>query len=257
MSMSGVRINRIEVESIEHIGRRPYMEDRTILEANIFNGWSLFAVCDGHGGDYVCNFLKANFKDLLVENMKLNENMAIAIDQTFAKIAHQMDMENAKYQGSTICALLIKGNMIISINTGDSRAIMGFMDSSVDLTVDHKPNEPSEEKRILNEGGFVTHREQDVPRVNGNLALSRSVGDFYLFPYVISNPDIRQFDMSTYEESYIVIATDGILDVWTSGEIIKALSIGLKCNDFINLSLQRGSTDNMSMIVLHKTVETK
>ena len=253
----GTQINKIEVECTEHIGLRPYMEDRMILEADIYNGWSLFAVCDGHGGDYVCNYLKDNFKDFLVESMKENQDLSSAIDQTFARIAHSLNIEDAKFQGSTICALLIKGNLVISINTGDSRAVMGFEDTYIDLTLDHKPTEPSEEKRIINAGGFVTRREQDVPRVNGNLALSRSVGDFYLFPYVISNPDIRKFDLSTFEESFIVIATDGIFDVWSSGDVIKALSSGLKCHDLIPLSMQRGSTDNMSMIVLHKTIETK
>jgi len=255
--MSMTRINKIEVEFAEHIGMRPYMEDRMIIEPNILNGWSLFAVCDGHGGNYVSDFLKFHFKDILVERMSENQNVAIAIDETFAKIAQLLSLENATFQGSTICALLINGNRIISINTGDSRAVMGFKDSFIDLTIDHKPHDLSEEQRIVKAGGFVTRREQDVPRVNGQLAVSRSVGDFYLFPYVISNPEIKVFDFAMFEECYIAIATDGIFDVWSTPDLIKVLSAGFKSTDIIALSAQKGSTDNMSIIILHKTIETK
>ena len=41
------------------------------------------------------------------------------------------------------------------------------------LSVDHKPADQYERARIENAGGFV-----EFNRVNGNLALSRAVGDF-------------------------------------------------------------------------------
>ena len=42
-----------------------------------------------------------------------------------------------------------------------------------DLSVDHKPDNPTELKRIENSGNFVTEG-----RINGRLALSRAFGDF-------------------------------------------------------------------------------
>lgn len=41
------------------------------------------------------------------------------------------------------------------------------------LSIDHKPNDEKELKRICEGGGFVQYN-----RVNGNLALSRALGDF-------------------------------------------------------------------------------
>lgn len=41
------------------------------------------------------------------------------------------------------------------------------------LSEDHKPSDPKEYARITAAGGFV-----DCNRVNGNLALSRALGDF-------------------------------------------------------------------------------
>ena len=48
-------------------------------------------------------------------------------------------------------------------------------------TKDHKPDDPEETKRINNSGGFVSLPPQTyIPRVNGQLALSRAFGDFQL-----------------------------------------------------------------------------
>jgi protein phosphatase 2C family protein 2/3 len=44
---------------------------------------------------------------------------------------------------------------------------------AIDLSVDHKPNLPDEQRRIYNANGFVEDQ-----RVNGMLALSRALGDF-------------------------------------------------------------------------------
>ena len=48
-------------------------------------------------------------------------------------------------------------------------------------TKDHKPDDPEETKRIEASGGFVTLPPKTyIPRVNGQLALSRAFGDFQL-----------------------------------------------------------------------------
>lgn len=65
---------------------------------------------------------------------------------------------------------------IICCNAGDSRAVLAIGDAPqkvVPLSEDHKPQNAAEEERINNSGHFV---EDD--RVDGNLALSRAIGDF-------------------------------------------------------------------------------
>lgn len=58
-------------------------------------------------------------------------------------------------------------------NAGDSRAIAGINGSYEALSFDHKPTNESEMRRITAAGGWV-----ESNRVNGNLALSRALGDF-------------------------------------------------------------------------------
>ena len=59
-------------------------------------------------------------------------------------------------------------------NVGDSRCIASINGVSEALSVDHKPGDMLERARIENAGGFV-----EFNRVNGNLALSRAVGDLH------------------------------------------------------------------------------
>ncbi len=247
-------MNKIQVDFAEDIGKRPYMEDRIIIEPNMFGGWSLFAVCDGHGGSYVCNFLKFHLKDILVEQLQNTTELIPAIRSTFKRITGLINLEESTFQGSTVCAVLLNGNMLVTVNIGDSRAVVGLGEESLDITRDHKPSEPQEEERITKAGGFVSRNPMDVPRVNGHLAVSRSVGDFYLFPYVTSEPEINAFNLESVNEYYVAIGTDGIWDVYNGSEIIKLLSAGATAQDIVNLSSQRGSMDNMSIVTLHKTL---
>jgi protein phosphatase 2C family protein 2/3 len=56
---------------------------------------------------------------------------------------------------------------------GDSRAIASVNGNVDVLSLDHKPSNETEIERIRAAGGWV-----EFNRVNGNLALSRALGDF-------------------------------------------------------------------------------
>ena len=63
--------------------------------------------------------------------------------------------------------------MVYCANAGDSRCVMGSQGKAVGLSFDHKPTKPTERQRIQRAGGFVNFEG----RVNGNLNLSRAIGD--------------------------------------------------------------------------------
>lgn len=77
--------------------------------------------------------------------------------------------------GSTAVTVLIRDSKLYCANAGDSRGIASRRGQLITLSNDHKPNNPEEMERIYNAGGWV-----EFNRVNGNLALSRALGD-YLF----------------------------------------------------------------------------
>lgn len=78
--------------------------------------------------------------------------------------------------GCAAVVMLKKGNIMYLANAGDSRAVLCRSGKSVGLTFDHKPTSEKERKRIESAGGFVSDIG-GIYRVNGNLNLSRAIGD--------------------------------------------------------------------------------
>lgn len=118
--------------------------------------------------------------------------------------------------GSTAITCLIKNNRLYCANAGDSRMIACVNGKVEVLSDDHKPNNEKEHKRICDAGGFV-----ECNRVNGNLALSRALGDFMFkrnttkIPeeqIVTAYPDVTEREI-TEDWEFAVLACDGIWDV--------------------------------------------
>lgn len=107
---------------------------------------------------------------------------------------------------------------------GDSRAIASVRGTVQQLSFDHKPNNELESKRIVAAGGWV-----EFNRVNGNLALSRALGDFVFKKnekkraeeqIVTAYPDVEVCEI-TDDHEFIVIACDGIWDVMNNDEVLE------------------------------------
>ena len=93
--------------------------------------------------------------------------------------------------------------------------MLGIKGRAKPLSFDHKPQNEGEKARICAAGGFV-----DFGRVNGNLALSRAIGDFEfkksadLPPeqqIVTAFPDVTVHEV-TEDDEFLVIACDGMLN---------------------------------------------
>ncbi|KAL0312356.1 UNVERIFIED_CONTAM: putative protein phosphatase 2C 75 [Sesamum radiatum] len=117
------------------------------------------------------------------------------------------------YSGTTAVAVVLTDTHIVVGNCGDSRAILCRGGRVVPLTFDHKPDRADEKARILATGGRVLN--MDCARVEGILAMSRAIGDRYLKPYVISEPEVT-FTRRDQEDEFLILATDGLWDVMTT-----------------------------------------
>lgn len=117
---------------------------------------------------------------------------------------------------------MITATEIYVANVGDSRAVLTQGLSVYDLSDDHKPDNEEEQQRIIKAGGNV-----DNGRVNGELALSRAVGDMYYKrnpKLTVSEQCITCVPEITVrkrqpEDSFLVVACDGIWDCLTSSEM--------------------------------------
>ena len=82
--------------------------------------------------------------------------------------------DHAIHAGATAIVAVMTGRILTVANAGDSRAVLCRAGgTALALSMDHKPQQDVEKNRITKAGGFVNQ----FGRVNGNLNLSRSIGD--------------------------------------------------------------------------------
>ncbi|KAF5182009.1 phosphatase 2C [Thalictrum thalictroides] len=134
-----------------------------------------------------------------------------------------------------------------------------------ELTRDHHPDRDDERSRIESAGGFV--EEWGVPRVNGELAVSRSIGDVSFKRYgVISVPEVTDWQHLTANDTYLVAASDGIFERMTTQDVCDLLwdvhTHSIETTEFssscmrslseciVNTAFENGSMDNMAAVVI-------
>jgi serine/threonine protein phosphatase PrpC len=251
---------------LEDQGSRQYMEDRNYVEKNFFLDYDMYAVYDGHSNDLLSKLLHLYFKDILRNELFLDENISVALSKACDKMNDIIPKDIGMSSGSTALIVLNNDKELWVINIGDCRAIINRNTEALQITIDHKPTLKSEYDRIISVGGFVSADPFGTLRVNGNLSLSRAFGDFSLFPAVTYKPDIYHYNLFP-ECKFIFLASDGVYDTVNNEEIVKLLNDELKiveklnteiviklaisnaCNNILRLARSRGSGDNITIIV--------
>lgn len=239
-------------------GRRNSMEDAHHIELK--DNFAFFGLYDGHGGKDVADFAAQNLHD----NIKIVDythitNLPILLHDAFVKTHGDLDFTsfNTQDQGCTALVACIHNNQLFVANAGDSRAVLCSAGKAIPLSTDHKPDRADEKKRIEALGGFVMN--WGVPRVNGQLAVSRALGDKGLNPFVIPDPEITQRKLISADE-FLILACDGVWDVMSNQTAVDTIKESLKKNkndckiaaqNLRDLAFESGSTDNISVIVIN------
>lgn len=89
-------------------------------------------------------------------------------------------------------------------NAGDARGVLCRNGKAVRLTYDHKGSDRQEAKRITDAGGFVLSG-----RVNGVLAVTRSLGDSSMKEFVVGAPYTTETELCN-EDEFLILACDGV-----------------------------------------------
>ncbi|KAG2257328.1 hypothetical protein Bca4012_094515 [Brassica carinata] len=214
----------------------------------------LFAIYDGHMGDTVPAYLQKHlFSNILKEGefwVDPRRSIAKAYEKTDqAILSNSSDLGRG---GSTaVTAILINGRKLWVANVGDSRAVLSKGGRAVQMSTDHEPR--AERSSIEDRGGFVSNLPGDVPRVNGQLAVSRAFGDKGLKTHLSSEPDIRDVVVDS-QTDVLLLASDGIWKVMTNEE---AMEIAKRVKDpqkaakeLTAEALRRESKDDISCVVV-------
>ena len=139
------------------------------------------------------------------------------VDQDFTTIAAAEQLAD----GTTVTVAVLRGEELTVGNIGDSAAVLVVQGEAAwraePLNRLHTARDAAERSRIeqtVHRGtaGFV--EEGSVWRVQGQLAVSRAIGDLALKPFVISEPEINTIALNC---SCVlgVVASDGLWDVVT------------------------------------------
>ncbi|XP_010925402.1 protein phosphatase 2C 50 [Elaeis guineensis] len=281
-----------------------------------------FGVYDGHGGVQVANYCRERIHLALIEeignvNRGSRDNSGddwkkqweVAFTNCFAKVDDEVGGKGRGVVGSTfgasqegsssslssslpsepiapetvgstaVVAVICSSHIVIA-NCGDSRAVLCRGKEPMALSVDHKPSRDDEYARIEASGGKVI--QWNGYRVFGVLAMSRSIGDRYLKPWIIPEPEVTIVPR-VREDECLILASDGLWDVMSNEEVCDAarrrILLWHKKNAgaasstqrgegadpaaqsaaeyLAKLALQKGSKDNITIIVVDLKAQRK
>uniref|UniRef100_A0A7S1D348 PPM-type phosphatase domain-containing protein n=1 Tax=Cyclophora tenuis TaxID=216820 RepID=A0A7S1D348_CYCTE len=254
-------------------GRRRNMEDQFFVG----EGGRVAAVFDGHGGGDVSLYLREQFFGRLQKHLRRKQwedqdvpsstytptlsshvsALRSALDDIESEVVAD---EKFEYQGSTAVVVTIhetgkepvqqqqqeqqqQRRTLVTANLGDSRATLSRNRKALDLTRDHKPHDERERARITAMGETVEwDNYAKVHRVK-DLSVSRAIGDRDAKPYVSGEAEIMHYPVAEDSDEFVIIATDGLWDVFTSQE---AVTFVHKC---MNMAPPAGfSTDDIGRL---------
>lgn len=250
------------VKSIKN--KREYMEDCYNVISN--GGITVGMVSDGHSGYKVTEHLSANLPFLLFKAVqpstarKTNLCIAQNIYHTVYTYAQSFISERS---GSTLTGFVATPTTVFVFNIGDSRTCFHFKTEtglvnkllvksgmpvktgSFWVTVDHTYANPQEVARVKAAGGKIVNG-----RLNGTLAMTRSVGDASVGAGLSCEPDVIWVKRSQIN-NHILMYSDGVYEnVKESPHTLFHLAMDSGLNAVVDHAIKSGSQDNITAVLV-------
>lgn len=262
---------RVGVAENTNLKFRRSMEDVHTYVKNFASrlDWGYFAIFDGHAGIQASEWCGSHLHRIIEEKLLEDETRDVReiLNDSFVLIDKQI---NSKLEGnsgctSAVCVLrwelpdendiqneIMELNQhkrkLYTANVGDSRIVLFRNGNAIRLTYDHKASDMLEMQRVEQAGGLIMKS-----RVNGMLAVTRSLGDKFFDTLVIGNPFTTGVEITT-EDKFLIIACDGLWDViedQEACELIRDISDPDKAaKTLVRYALENGTTDNVTVMIV-------
>ncbi|CCK72513.1 type 2C protein phosphatase PTC1 KNAG_0K01520 [Huiozyma naganishii CBS 8797] len=229
--------------------------------------WGYFAVFDGHAGIQASKWCGSHLHTVVEKTLLEDETRDVrdVLNDSFVLIDKEI---NSQLQGSSGCTAAVcvlrwelpddipadqvelgqHKRKLYTGNVGDSRIVLFRNGNSIRLTYDHKASDILEMQRVEKAGGLIMKS-----RVNGMLAVTRSLGDKFFDSLVIGNPFTTSVEI-TNEDAFLILACDGLWDVIDDQEACELIKDYTDPNEaaknLVRCALERGTTDNVTVMVV-------
>jgi PPM family protein phosphatase len=246
----------IEAHCVTHIGtvREDNQDSVHIIDQHdelTASYGHLFGVADGMGG-YAQGGVASSlalltlFETIYSSNgLSIPQKMKQAVQNANLNIYQKARELGVGRMGTTLTAGLLKENTLHIAHVGDSRAYLIRGKTSTCLTKDHTRVGELVRMKVLAPDKVRTHNQRSI--------LSKCLGlDLFV------QPDV--FEVQVRDDDILLFCSDGVWSVIDDHEFatlaLKAMSAEQLNHTIINLAMERGSDDNVSVVtvMLHKVV---
>ncbi|MBW9223260.1 serine/threonine-protein phosphatase [Methanothermococcus sp. SCGC AD-155-E23] len=233
---------------ISHRGGRSHNEDY-ILVKKIKDAY-LLAVADGIGGHNAGEVASKMAVDTLEEFVteRYREDLSIQevanlLEEAY-KLAHRRIKENAigerEGMGTTLVSALVKGNICVVANCGDSRGYLIRRGRIVQRTKDHSFVQSLIDMDLISEEEAIFHPMKHI--------LTSALG--------LDEPQIDTYIWDLKEGDIILLSSDGLHDYVEREEILKVVSNYESPKEIaeklLDTALEK-TEDNVSIVVYRET----
>jgi len=238
-------------------GRRQTIEDFHTIHLHPTH--QFYGVFDGHLGNLASKFAASSFYNQLKGRFSTIDDDVLSNDESWKDIveqkfneafedSHDQFMQVVRVSpggvhdqsGTTATILYVTAEAILVANIGDSRAVLSRGGSyssnerptAIQLTVDHVASNEQEQIQVKNRGGYIK-MGGGIDRVNGILAVTRTIGDADLVAVLSRKPHVTALSRSEVREMcrnpdgnnlsfpcFVVLASDGLWDVMSNQEAV-------------------------------------
>lgn len=185
---------------------------------------TFFGVYDGHTTHLIAELLAQKLDEHICENLKGTTDIDSAMKQGIYEFSYQISwsfiafkkietdvIKNLEQQrprgGSTALCTILRDKKLYSANLGDSQAIIIRRQNVVKLTNLHDFSNETERFNVEQRGGTILRN-----RLEGELAISRSIGDINYKAYMSSEPELSTYEV-TEDDDFLLLGSDGFFNV--------------------------------------------
>jgi len=230
-----------ETGAVSHAGRvRSHNEDNLVVRPE----YGLWAVADGMGGHQNGAMASATVAASLsavgqaASAAELLDRLERSVVEANAELRRKIREHDGATMGATLAVLLAHGRHFACVWCGDSRVYLVRSGQITQVTRDH-----TEAQDMIERGLLTVEEARTWPRRH---VITRAIG-------VHDRPELDIDHGELEGDDVFVLCSDGLTDHVRDEEILRAtVTAGSQaaCDALLSLTLERGATDNVTVIVV-------